>query len=118
MGMLTGSICGGYQSEKLGRKKSLMLDCIFFTIGMILSAAAPNFNTILVARWLVGHASASTKAVAPLYTSEISQPIIRNQTGSLAMICYSVGFAFCLIFGALFPWRLAVSIGEENALKL
>ena len=87
MGMLTGSICGGYQSEKLGRKKSLMLDCIFFTIGMILSAAAPNFNTILVARWLVGHASASTKAVAPLYTSEISQPIIRNQTGSLAMIC-------------------------------
>ena len=24
MGMLTGSICGGYQSEKLGRKKSLL----------------------------------------------------------------------------------------------
>lgn len=118
MGMLTGSICGGYQSEKLGRRKSLMLDCLFFTIGVILSAAAPNFNTILVARWLVGHASASTKAVAPLYTSEISQPIIRNRTGSLAMICYSVGYAFCLIFGALFPWRLAVSIGEMNAPKL
>ncbi len=46
----------------------------------------------------------------PIYTSEVSQPQVRKTTGSFTLMCYSTGFAFCLIFGALFPWRWAVGV--------
>ena len=68
MGSLSGSICGGWQSEKIGRKKSMIVDCFLFITGTIISAVAPNFYLLLFSRWLLGHCSASSMVSAPIYT--------------------------------------------------
>ena len=130
-GRLTGSICGGWQCEKFGRKKSLMVDSTVFIVGIILSAFAPNFFILLIARILLGHSMGSAVVASPIYTSEISQPEVRRITGSFPMTCNMTGYAlavllgiaFCKKFiknvqignqysfsGALFPWRYALGI--------
>ena len=96
---MTGSICGGWQCGKFGRKKSLMFDCFFFIIGILMSAFAPNFYVLLASRILLGHSSCSSMVSTPIYTSEISQPMIRKITGSFTIICYTTGYALAVILG-------------------
>ena len=99
VGCLVGSFVGGWQSEKLGRKKSMMIDCSVFIIGMLITCLTPNTYVLLLARFLVGHASLSSVVSAPIYTSETSQPEVRRMTGSFAVMCYTTGCAFCQILG-------------------
>ena len=99
MGSLSGSLCGGWQCGKFGRKKSLVIDCLLFIIGTVSSALAPNFYVLLFSRWLLGHASTSQQVTVPIYVSEISQPQMRTITGPFAIICYACGFAGGYIFG-------------------
>ena len=54
LGSITGSLCGGWQCAKFGRKKSLIFDCFFFIIGIIMSSFAPNLYVLLAARILLG----------------------------------------------------------------
>ena len=102
VGRLTGSICGGWQSEKFGRKKSLIVDSIVFIIGIILSAFAPNFYVLLIARILLGHSIGSAVVASPIYTSEISQPEVRRITGSFPMTCNMTGYALSMLLGLTF----------------
>ena len=67
-----------------------------------MSALAPNFYVLLVARVLLGHSSCSSMVSTPLYTSEISQPMVRKVTGSFTMICYTTGYALAVILGMYF----------------
>ena len=99
LGSVTGSLCGGWQCGKFGRKKSLLFDCFFFIVGILMSALAPNFYVLLVPRVLLGHSSCSSMVSTPLYTSEISQPMVRKITGSFTMICYTTGYALAVILG-------------------
>ena len=99
LGSLTGSFCGGIQSGKFGRKKSLMFDCLIFVVGTLFVALAPNFYVILVGRFIHGHSSASAMVAVPIYTSEISQPQVRKTTGSFTLMEYSCGFALALVLG-------------------
>ena len=81
LGSVTGSLCGGWQCGKFGRKKSLLFDCFFFIVGILMSAFAPNFYVLLVARVILGHSAASSMTTSPVYTSETSQPEVRTITG-------------------------------------
>ena len=68
VGSCTGAICGGIQSEKFGRRKSLLLDCFIYIVGTILFTVAPNFYVLLVARVILGHSVASAMTTTPVYT--------------------------------------------------
>ena len=111
VGCLTGSLFGGIQCGKLGRKKSLMLDSIVFTIGILIKTFAINFNMVLLGRFITGHAAYSAKVAIPIYTGEISQPKVRKITGSFTLLCYTVAYAMSTLFGKLFIcWALSLNI--------
>ena len=101
-GSLTGALFGGIQSGKFGRKKSLMIDCFVFFIGILILALAPNFYLILLARFITGHSTASALVAAPIYSSEISQPQARKIIGSFTLMCYTSGFALSFVLGEYF----------------
>lgn len=110
VGSLSGSLCGGMQSGKFGRRKSMLMDSISYIIGSILMAMSPNFYLLLLGRFIHGHSCASAMVAIPIYTSEISQPEVRKITGAFTLACYTTGFASSLILGALLPWRWAVGV--------
>ena len=99
VGSLTGALCGGIQSGKFGRKKSLMLDNVVFLVGILILCLAPNFYLILLARFITGHSTASALVAAPIYASEISQPQTRKIMGSFQLMCFTSGFALSFVLG-------------------
>lgn len=110
LGCLLGSLMGGFQCHKVGRKISIMIDCLVFVLATIFFICACNFEMILVARFVQGHAASSSAVSIPLYTSETSQPQVRKITGVLAVICYCCGSALSSILGASCHWRLAIGL--------
>ena len=99
LGSMSGAFFGGVQVGKYGRRKSLLFDCFIFVFGTVLIAFGPNFYVILVGRYIHGYSSASAMVAIPIYTSEISQPEIRQITGSFTLMCYAIGFALALVLG-------------------
>ncbi len=54
IGLLSGSIVGGWQCGKFGRRKAMLIDFSVFFFGIALSAVSPNFYVILIARIIAG----------------------------------------------------------------
>ena len=110
IGSLIGAILGALQSEKLGRRRSLIIDSFLYIIGTLLTAFSTNFEMILVGRFIQGFSTASAMVSAPLYTCEISQPHIRRYTALFPVLCWDIGIAVSYILGALLPWRYAIGV--------
>ena len=109
-GSISGSLLGGLQCGKLGRRKSLLIDCHLFMLGTFLMAISQGLSLLLAGRFIVGHAASSAVVAAPIFTSEISQPKVRKYTALFPLACVYVGIAVAYIFGALLPWRTAILI--------
>ena len=52
LGSLSGSILGGFQSQKLGRKYSIMFDSLLFMTATIIFVLSYNLQMVLAARYL------------------------------------------------------------------
>ena len=99
IGSLSGAIFGGLLSEKLGRRRSLMIDSIFFLIGTLMTTFSRNLNMILVSRFIQGHSAISALVAVPLYTCEISQPEVRRFTALLPGLCMDIGVVVTYFLG-------------------
>ena len=99
LGSLSGSILGGFQSQKLGRKYSIMFDSLLFMTATIIFVLSYNLQMVLAARYIQGHAVSSSAVAVPLYISETSQPEVRKITGVFAVICYCFGSAASSVLG-------------------
>ncbi len=56
VGAALGSVFGGKFADYFGRRKYLLFLSFVFLIGALLSAAAPDITTLLIARALLGYA--------------------------------------------------------------
>ena len=99
LGSQSGALFGGIQCGFLGRKRSMMIDCVCFIIGTLMVALSPSFYITLIGRYIQGHSGASSMVAVPVYTGETSQPQVRKLTGSFSMTFYTCGFAIALILG-------------------
>jgi len=116
VGCLTGSLVGGYQCDILGRRLSMMLDCVLMAAGLLLIGFAPSTIFLLIGRFATGHSAGSNLVSAPIFVSEISHPELRGTTSTLVMTCYTLGFFISMLFGALMPWRTAVLVYSSTSL--
>ena len=57
VGAALGSVFGGKFADYFGRRKYLLFLSFVFLIGALLSAAAPDITTLLIARALLGYAT-------------------------------------------------------------
>jgi MFS transporter, putative metabolite:H+ symporter len=54
VGGLIGRLVGGYLADRSGRRFALSLNLLIYTLGGLLSAVAPNFETLVASRLIVG----------------------------------------------------------------
>ncbi len=78
VGAIIGSILAGRLNDALGRKKTLLLLAVIFTVGAILTAISPNLVFFLVCRIIVGLAIGAAASVVPVYISEIAPSRVRG----------------------------------------
>jgi len=115
LGCITGALLGGYTCDKLGRRKSMMLDCIGYITGFLLIGLAPSFPLLLLGRFLTGHFAGSNLVCTPIFVGETSHPSIRGLTGCMLIILYCSGFTLSMFLGAVFPWRTVILLAAVPA---
>lgn len=117
IGMLIGSILFGFLSDKIGRKKLMTIDLIFFAIFAFTSAISLNFYQLFLSRLLLGIGIGGDYPISSTLTSEYSPSKDRGKYLVAAVSMYWIGTLISglanLVFlplGSSF-WRLSFLVG-------
>lgn len=86
--------------NKLGRKTTMLLLVLPFTVGWLLVIFALNFSMMLIGRFLIGLAGGAFCIAAPQYTAEIAEREIRGTLGSFFQLLVVSGLVFIYSVGA------------------
>ncbi|KAG2956724.1 hypothetical protein PC119_g27579 [Phytophthora cactorum] len=117
---MVGSLCCGHFSDKYGRKKALMGNCIFMIVGGVVQASVSNIWIFALGRLIAGISSGTATGTIGAYINELSPPHMRNTLGLGLQIFTTIGIlvpAICFFFAntssgwrylAAFPVVLAV----------
>jgi putative MFS transporter len=117
IGMFVGAISGGWISDRIGRKKALVLTTIFFSIFSLLNAFAWNVPGLLVTRFLTGVGLSSMTVVAITYITEMFPASKRGAYQAWVMVIGLFGIPLsALVAGELIPratygWRFVFGFG-------
>ena len=109
-GTVIGALTGGYPTDKLGRKKTLILVGITFIISAIGTFLAPSPYFFSFFRFLGGIAAGTGSIAAPAYIAEISQAKHRGKLGMLFQLSLVTG----ILMAYLSNYSLKGVSGEAN----
>lgn len=73
-----GSLMNGPIADRIGRKMSINVAVVVFTVGSVIQCAAMNIPMLFAGRAIAGLAVGQLTMVVPLYISEVSIPDIRG----------------------------------------
>lgn len=104
-----GTQLAGRPSERIGRKKMLMVTALLFFIGALGSAFASTFTVFIAFRMLGGVAVGAASALSPVYIAELAPPADRGRLVSVNQLALVVG-----ILLAFFSNYFLVDIGVDN----
>ncbi len=96
-GAAAGALFSGILSNKLGRRKTILLSAVNFIIGAILCAFAQDENWLIVARLILGIAVGVASFTAPLYLSEVSPQSVRGSLISMYQLMITIGIVLAFL---------------------
>ncbi|XP_072375803.1 facilitated trehalose transporter Tret1-like isoform X1 [Diabrotica undecimpunctata] len=94
-----GTIIAGFVSQKLGRKKTLIIFSLPFLFCYIGIALAKSVAVFYVTRFLLGISCGCTLAVLPSYVAEISEDSNRGFLGCIMGIMGAIGYFIVYAIG-------------------
>ncbi|KZO99551.1 general substrate transporter [Calocera viscosa TUFC12733] len=114
LGGLIGSLCGGYYSDRLGRKGASVLSNALFLVGALAMSAAWWYPMLVFGRLLTGLASGIGLCVVPVMLSEISAPKVKGAMGTLNQLAIVLGILITQAIGLVLArqglWRQVLVI--------
>src|SRR5881275_459895 len=114
LGAMIGAAFAGRLSDRLGRRRLIMIAAVVFTGGSLLAAFAPTVGVLVAARFIIGLAVGSAALVVPLYLSEIAPTDIRGAIASLNQLMIVGGILVAFIVNAILAssgnWRLMLGL--------
>ncbi len=109
VGCMIGAATAGPLSDRLGRKKVMILAAGLFALSALGSALPKAFWQLVAARMLGGFAVGAASILSPLYIAEVSPPAIRGRLVSLNQITIITG----MLVVSLVNWRIASPLDES-----
>jgi SP family myo-inositol transporter-like MFS transporter 13 len=121
VGAIFGALVGGRLSDRLGRRKVMIMAGIFFTLGSMEQAASQVLRELILGRFLVGLGVGMSSMIVPTYLAECSPTSIRGQIISINSLLITGGQVIAYIVDAGFynvahGWRWMVLAGGLPAL--
>lgn len=104
-GVFVGAALGALVGGRLliyGRRFCLMLTCLLFVIGDIMSIAAEGFYSLLIARLVVGVAVGFSSVIVGVWVAENSPKETRGFWGVLIQLAITVGILVANLLGLAF----------------
>ncbi|KAI9664391.1 MAG: hypothetical protein M1831_002324 [Alyxoria varia] len=115
VGGLIGALPTGSFTSRHGRLPALRLTTIFFTLGPITEALAPNIPVMAIGRLISGIGAGASLVVGPIYISEISQPERRGLFGAFTQVMVNFGIFVAQVLGLFLSrgglWRVILGVG-------
>jgi MFS transporter, SP family, sugar:H+ symporter len=90
-GTFLGALAGGQAAEWVGRRLTIMISCLIFSIGVAIQVAATTANTLVGGRLVAGLGVGGVSAVVILYVSEISPKRVRGLLVSVYQWAITIG---------------------------
>lgn len=127
LGALMGAVVSGFFAKELGRRRSIIMTAILFSIGTLAAAFAPSLLSVVLGRLLMGLAIGVSAMVVPMYLSEVSPARVRGTIIFLFQLAITLGlmgaFAVNLTFAswiqdAATNWRWMFGIGIVPSILL
>lgn len=104
VGAALATLASGPTSRIVGRKRCLLVAALLFCFGSSLVAAAWNYNSIIVGRFVMGLGLGVTTYVAPLYLSEITPKQIRGAIVSAYQMMIALGILIVFLSNTAFSY--------------
>ena len=108
-GALLGALFSAYFGQIIGRKYSIVLTAIIFSIGTLVVVYAWSVDTIIIGRIIKGFAVGLSATVVPIYLAEISTPKMRGTLVFLYQLAITLGIALGFFINHVFHencgWR-------------
>lgn len=122
-GAMFGPFISGFLTDKLGRKKINIIASLIFVVGSILAAIAPDTNSLIAGRLLLGLAIGIVAATIPLYLAELSPKDKRGRMVTFFQLAITLGILLSYVVGYIFgdaenAWRLMFWAGFVPAIIL
>ncbi|NVK73723.1 MFS transporter [Marinomonas sp. CT5] len=93
----------GMWSDKIGRKRVIIIGLLLFAVGSLICANASDINTLIVGRAVQGAGAIASTLMALL--SDVTRE--QNRTKAMALVGVSIGASFMLSL-VLGPWIFAL----------
>lgn len=92
IGSIIGVLIAGKLSDRWGRKVTMLVAAVFFSVSGIACAFVGSLEQLVVARILGGIGIGVVSIVSPLYISEVSIAQYRGRLVSLYQLAVTIGF--------------------------
>src|SRR5699024_10231075 len=96
IGTVLGALTGSIPSDRLGRKKTLLLVAVLYLVSALGTAFAANWYLFMLLRFIGGIGVGASSVIAPIYISEIAPA---KKRGVLVAL-----FQFNVVFGILIAY--------------
>ncbi len=96
IGCMVGAIISGAMADRLGRRMTLFICALLFSVQSIGTALATDFTWFVIYRMLGGIAVGVASAVSPMYMSEVSPKDMRGR--ALSMEQFAIVFGQVVVF--------------------
>jgi sugar porter (SP) family MFS transporter len=122
LGALVGAAASGYLSDRLGRRRLLLLAGAVFTVGALGAALSPDANVLMAFRLLLGLAVGVASVMVPLYLAEMAPTRIRGALTSLNQLMIAVGIFIAYLTAFLLSgagaWRVMLGLAAVPSLLM
>ena len=92
IGSIIGVLVAGMLSDFLGRKKTMLISALLFSISAIGCALSADFTQLVIYRMIGGFGIGIVSIVSPVYISEVSPAEVRGTMVSLYQLFITIGF--------------------------
>lgn len=92
IGSIIGVLLAGMMSDFLGRKKTMLISAVLFSVSAIGCAVSADFTQLVIFRMIGGFGIGIVSIVSPVYISEVSPAEVRGTMVSLYQLFITIGF--------------------------
>lgn len=125
-GLAIGAMFGaggvGRVTDRLGRRRAILISAAIFAVGAIGSALAPNPIVLIAFRLMLGLGVGGSSTVVPIYLSEMAPARMRGALSSLNQLMIVIGILLAYLVDYAFSfsgnWRLMFGLALLPAVVL
>ena len=111
LGAAAGAPLAAVCVSKLGRKLTIMLSCLPFSVGWVLITSADSYIQLYGGRALTGVGVGLASVATPLYIAEIATKEMRGTLGTFFQLAVTIGVLLAFSAGSAIEWQWLANIG-------